>query len=136
MGNDERLWTVPEVAAYLRVTEDTVRRWLRERRMTGTMMGGRTAGYRIPTREVERVKAEGPWARFMWKGGNDVPSYFSRADVRDVRTDEAGDTLVTLRVPPDHWLVGAVDQSEEDVREQLREAKDVVTERDAERDRD
>ena len=59
MGS-ERLLTVPEVAERLRLHPDTVRRWLREGRIHGVMMGGRAGGYRVRESEVERVAAEGP----------------------------------------------------------------------------
>ena len=59
MGS-ERLLTVPEVAERLRLHPDTVRRWLREGRIQGAMMGGRAGGYRVHESEVERVAAEGP----------------------------------------------------------------------------
>jgi excisionase family DNA binding protein len=58
--DSERLLTVPEVAERLRLHPDTVRRWLREGRMHGVMMGGRAGGYRVRESEVERVAAEGP----------------------------------------------------------------------------
>jgi excisionase family DNA binding protein len=54
------LLTVDEVAARLKVNPETVRRWLRAKRIRGVMMGGKRGGYRVPTSEVERVAAEGP----------------------------------------------------------------------------
>jgi len=42
------------VAEQLDVAEDTVRRWLRERRLRGFMPGGRRSGYRIREAELER----------------------------------------------------------------------------------
>ncbi len=50
----ETFLTVPEVAERFRVTEDTVRRWLRERRLRGFMPGGARSGYRIRESEIER----------------------------------------------------------------------------------
>lgn len=56
MAEDEML-TVPEIAARMRVTESTVRRWLRTHRMRG-ILTGRKAGYRIPLSEYERFVRE------------------------------------------------------------------------------
>ena len=58
--DDERLYTVSEVAERLRVNPETVRVWLREGRMHGALMGGRRGGYRIKESEVARVETEGP----------------------------------------------------------------------------
>jgi excisionase family DNA binding protein len=54
----ERYLTVHDVAAHLGVTEDTVRRWLRERRLRGFMPGGPRSGYRIRESELERFVSE------------------------------------------------------------------------------
>jgi excisionase family DNA binding protein len=51
----ERTLTVPEVAAQLRINEETVRRWLRSGRLKGVRIGGPRAGYRIPEPEVARI---------------------------------------------------------------------------------
>ena len=51
---DETLLTVQEVAERLRVNPETVRRWLRQRRLRGALLGGDRAGYRIPESELER----------------------------------------------------------------------------------
>ena len=51
----ERLLTVQEVAAHLRVNPETVRRWLRQGHIRGALLGGDRAGYRIPASEVERL---------------------------------------------------------------------------------
>lgn len=50
--------TVDEVAARIDVHPQTVRRWLRTGQMRGTLIS-RTAGYRVPRDEVERVLEEG-----------------------------------------------------------------------------
>lgn len=42
------------VAARVRTTEDTVRRWLRQGRLKGFMPGGTKLGYRIAESELER----------------------------------------------------------------------------------
>jgi excisionase family DNA binding protein len=51
-GDD--LLSVTDVAARLRVTEETVREWLRTDRLQGYNFGGRT-GWRIPAREVDAL---------------------------------------------------------------------------------
>lgn len=55
---DERLLTVPEVADQLRVTPDTVRRWLAEGKMKGAKFGGDRAGWRVRPSELERFIRE------------------------------------------------------------------------------
>jgi excisionase family DNA binding protein len=54
----ERYLSVHEVAAILGVAEDTVRRWLRERRLRGFMPGGPRSGYRVRESEIERFVSE------------------------------------------------------------------------------
>lgn len=46
---------VPEVAQRLDVSIETVRRWLRDGKLKGHMIGGQRSGYRIPESEVERL---------------------------------------------------------------------------------
>ena len=43
----DRLLTVQEVAERLRINPETVRRWLRQGKLEGVMLGGDRAGYRI-----------------------------------------------------------------------------------------
>lgn len=50
--------TVEEAAQMIGVHEQTIRRWLREEQMRGTMIS-RAAGYRIRREEVDRVLEEG-----------------------------------------------------------------------------
>ena len=52
---DDRYLTVPEVAERLRVTEETVRRWVRTGRLPAVMPGGRKAGYRISERALRTM---------------------------------------------------------------------------------
>jgi excisionase family DNA binding protein len=52
---EEQLLKVSEVATRLRVRQETVRRWISEGTIRGTMVGGRRSGYRIPESEVERI---------------------------------------------------------------------------------
>ena len=54
----ERYLNVHDVAEQLSVTEDTVRRWLRDRRLRGFMPGGARGGYRIRESELERFVSE------------------------------------------------------------------------------
>jgi excisionase family DNA binding protein len=51
--NDAML-TVSDVAARLKVPEQSVRRWLRDGRMEGIRLGGTKAGWRIEPEAVER----------------------------------------------------------------------------------
>jgi len=51
---DERLLTVPEVAERLRVSEFTVRVWLRQRKLTGYRPGGTKAGWRVRESDLEQ----------------------------------------------------------------------------------
>lgn len=50
----ERYLTVPEVAEQLSVTEETVRRWLRDGRLEGVLLS-RKAGWRIRPDSVEKM---------------------------------------------------------------------------------
>lgn len=49
-----RLMTVAEVAARVRTTPATVRRWLREGKLRGLMPGGTKLGYRVTEAELDR----------------------------------------------------------------------------------
>jgi excisionase family DNA binding protein len=51
----EMMLKVPEAAEQLRVTEETVRRWLRSGKLRGRRLGPTKAGYRIPQSEVDRL---------------------------------------------------------------------------------
>lgn len=52
--SEQKLLTVPEVADRIRVSEYTVREWLRAGRMKGLKPGGDRTGWRIRESEVER----------------------------------------------------------------------------------
>lgn len=51
MATEDELLTVPQIALRLKVTEETVRQWLRTNQIHGYNFGGRT-GWRIPASEV------------------------------------------------------------------------------------
>ena len=51
----EQLLTVHDVAARLKITPETVRRWLRTGKLHGTLPGGDKMGYRIAEDEVARL---------------------------------------------------------------------------------
>jgi excisionase family DNA binding protein len=53
--HEDRLLTVNEVAARLRVNPETVRRMLRDGRLCGSIPVSPRGGWRIPASEVERV---------------------------------------------------------------------------------
>lgn len=53
---DDDLLNVSDVAARLRVNDETVRDWLRRNELHGYNLGGR-AGWRVPTSEVARFLA-------------------------------------------------------------------------------
>ncbi len=61
MSEDELL-TVAEVAERLKVGRETVRRWLKQGRLHGMMIGGTKAGYRIPRSQLERLLKDGSGA--------------------------------------------------------------------------
>lgn len=52
---EDRMLKVSEAAERLRVTEETVRRWLRSKKLKGHKISATRGGYRIPASEVERV---------------------------------------------------------------------------------
>jgi excisionase family DNA binding protein len=52
---EDPLLKVTEVAARLRVSTETVRRWLRRGRLRGVLLGGDRGGYRIPASELDRL---------------------------------------------------------------------------------
>jgi excisionase family DNA binding protein len=57
--SEGKLLTVPEVAARLRVGEESVRRWLRQGRLRGIQPGGTKIGWRVLENELERFIREG-----------------------------------------------------------------------------
>lgn len=57
-ATEREYMTVDETAVRIGVHPQTIRRWLRSGQMLGTLIS-RTAGYRIPRDEVERVLEEG-----------------------------------------------------------------------------
>jgi excisionase family DNA binding protein len=57
--DEERWFTVAQIAERLKMHEQTVRTWLRTGKMAGRKFGGR-GGYRVPESEVSRFMREGP----------------------------------------------------------------------------
>jgi len=57
--SEGQLLTVPEVAARLRLGEESVRRWLRQGRLRGIQPGGTKIGWRVTESELERFIREG-----------------------------------------------------------------------------
>jgi len=55
MMDGERMLKVEQVAELLQAHRQTIRRWLRDGKLKGTMPGGEKLGYRIPESEVERL---------------------------------------------------------------------------------
>lgn len=55
--DDERWYTVEEIADTLKVHEQTVRRWLKSEELHGVLLG-RKAGWRIRASELERFLDE------------------------------------------------------------------------------
>ncbi len=53
----EHYWLVEEIAAHLRVQEETVRRWLRSGQLHGMLLSRQT-GYRIADSELRRFITE------------------------------------------------------------------------------
>jgi excisionase family DNA binding protein len=54
----DRLLTVLEVAQHLRVHPETVRDWLRQKKLKGFRPGGTKSGWRIRESEIERFVRE------------------------------------------------------------------------------
>ena len=50
---ERRVLTVAEAAEQLRVTDQTIRAWLKSGKLKGTRPGGTKAGWRIPAAVVE-----------------------------------------------------------------------------------
>lgn len=50
--SEDRWYTVAEIAAMLKIHEQTVRRWLREGDLRGYTFGGKS-GYRVRARDLE-----------------------------------------------------------------------------------
>lgn len=57
--HDEPILTVAEVASRLKISQETVRIWLRQGKLRGTRPGGDRMGWRIPESEVRRVLEAG-----------------------------------------------------------------------------
>lgn len=58
--------TVAEVAAHYRVSQDTVRRWIREKRLPAEDIGrGKRPTYRIPSEAVLQKRFKKPDEEFV-----------------------------------------------------------------------
>jgi excisionase family DNA binding protein len=55
---DDALFTVGEAARRLRVSEETIRRMLRDGRLQGKRFGGTRMGWRVPAAEIEAFIAD------------------------------------------------------------------------------
>jgi excisionase family DNA binding protein len=58
MTVSEQFLTVSEVAERLRVSEETIRRWLRDGRLFGVHLGSRKGGWRVSERDLEAFLRE------------------------------------------------------------------------------
>jgi excisionase family DNA binding protein len=58
----EELLTVEEVAERLKLSQETIRIWLRTGRLRGIRLGTRRSGWRVPASEMERLLTEGKTA--------------------------------------------------------------------------
>ncbi len=52
----DEFYTVEEMAQYLKISEQTIRAWIRARKVSAVKLG---RSWRIPRPEVERVATEG-----------------------------------------------------------------------------
>ncbi len=59
MSEREQWLTVAQIADRLQVHQETVRRWLREKRLIGKNFGGK-GGYRVRERDLEAFLSEDP----------------------------------------------------------------------------
>jgi excisionase family DNA binding protein len=57
---DEPILTVAEVAARLKISQETVRIWLRQGKMRGYRPGGDKIGWRVPQSEIRRLLQQPP----------------------------------------------------------------------------
>lgn len=55
MDERDQFITVREAAERLRVHPQTVRLWLRQGKLQGTLIGGTKSGYRIPRSQITRL---------------------------------------------------------------------------------
>lgn len=115
------LLTVPEVAQQLRVRSETVRRWLRSGRIQGVMMGGYTAGWRIPESEVRRLVAQGPLpgqeVRVTPLRSRHATSISSRS-LRSVRPGKEGSWITVALLGGDTMIV-PVNETPDEIHAQL-----------------
>lgn len=65
--------SVESVARIFDVHVYTVRLWIKHGRLEAFLPGGRSKGWRIPTREVERLLHDGGDSRAEWERYTDAP---------------------------------------------------------------
>lgn len=53
--SEQQIMTVKQVAERLGVRQETIRRWINEGRLKGTMIGGTKTGYRVFSSDVDRL---------------------------------------------------------------------------------
>jgi excisionase family DNA binding protein len=56
---ESELWTVDQVADYLQLSRETIRRWIRAGKLHAIKLGSNRAGLRIPETEVVRLRDQG-----------------------------------------------------------------------------
>ena len=59
MTTDNELWTVEQVAAYLQLHPETIRRWIRAGKLAAVRLGSNRAGLRIHESDVTRLRDQG-----------------------------------------------------------------------------
>jgi excisionase family DNA binding protein len=121
----EQALTVPQAAERLGISPDTVRRWLREGKLQGVLMGGDTGGYRIPQREVARIlmglPAPGPRVLLTLKHRN-APLEVEAATLLRMRPAPAGGTIITQAGGHNTTIAVQVVESVQEIRALLDEA--------------
>jgi len=56
---DSELWTVEQVADYLQLHPETVRRWIRAGKLPAVKLGSNRAGLRIHEADVAKLRDQG-----------------------------------------------------------------------------
>jgi len=61
--SDSELWTVDQVADYLQLSPETIRRWVRDGKLPAVKLGSNRAGFRIHESEVRKIRDQGRASR-------------------------------------------------------------------------